>query len=276
MRLLDRRGGRSVLGAIATQVVRHNSREDISITYSAGLWTRRVGEYYLPDGRKFKYVYSDFGAWKREIEWREADAREFWLRHYRPKEGDVIFDVGAGRGEDILTFSRTVGRAGRVIAIEADPVSFAYLRSFCRLNKLENTVPLHVAAMDKPGLVRIREGSSWTENSIRVGDDGVAGAKVRADTIDAICCNLGVEEIAFLKMNIEGAERYALKGMRATMPRVRQLCVACHDFRADEGDGDAFRTRGLVEDILRQNGFSLDSRPDDPRPYVREHLFGLR
>ncbi|MFI5096536.1 MAG: FkbM family methyltransferase [Candidatus Acidiferrales bacterium] len=205
-----------------------------------------------------------------------SDAKDFWLQHYSPREGDVIVDVGAGRGEDTLTFSRAVGRTGRVIAIEAHPLSFAFLKSFCRLNRLANVTSLHLALMDKPGTVRIAESeSSWMENAIECGE-GSSGVPVQAVTFDSVCKEQGLKDIAFLKMNIEGAERYALPGMEPVLPRIRQICVACHDFRADMGHGEQFRTRAFVEQFLTAHGFRVASRWDDPRDYVRDHVFGLR
>jgi len=37
------------------------------------------------------------------------DARDYWFHVYRPREGDVIVDIGAGRGEDVYAFSLGVG-----------------------------------------------------------------------------------------------------------------------------------------------------------------------
>jgi tRNA G46 methylase TrmB len=74
-----------------------------------------------------------------------------------PQRGDVVIDVGAGRGEDTLTFSRAVGRTGRVIAIEAHPLSFKILQRFCLLNELSNVTLLPFVLLDKPGTVRLVE-----------------------------------------------------------------------------------------------------------------------
>jgi FkbM family methyltransferase len=275
VRLLDRPGGRFVLGAAATFAARWHLHEDVAVRYIEGLWTRRLGNSFLPDGPRFDYVLPDLAAAKRDLDRLDANAREYWLRYYAPREGDVIFDIGAGRGEDVLTFSHAVGATGRVIAIEADPLSFVFLKNFCRLNGLTNAVALHVATMDKPGHVHVEQSASWTENAVRFDAD-VVGSGIRADTVDAICAKLGVREIAFLKMNIEGAERHALQGMGAIMPSVRQICVACHDFRAEQGHGEELRTRRFVEGFLRASGFTLFSRPNDSRGYVRDHVFGLR
>jgi FkbM family methyltransferase len=224
---------------------------------------------------EFDYLHTDVEKWDQQIDQYVADTREYWLQHYSPQEGDVIVDVGAGRGEDTLMFSRAVGETGRVIAIEAHPLSFAILKNFCQLNRLANVRPLHLALADKPGTVRIAESeSSWMENAIAV-DDGT-GILVRACTLNEVYQQEGLRKIHFLKMNIEGAERCALPGMESVMPHIDHICVACHDFRSDLGHGKQFRTRAFVERFLTDHGFTLASRPDDPRDYVRDHIFGLR
>lgn len=261
------------MGKIATRVIR--GADELEIAYLNGLWTRRAGRYFVPDSPTFEYTYDDFGKWKGIIDHYVADAEDFWLRHYQPKERDVILDVGAGRGEDTLAFSKAVGKTGRVVAIEAHPLSFAILKSFCMLNRLTNVTALQLALMDKPGKVRIVESnSSWMENAVEYGNPS-SGIDVTAGTLTEVCKQQGIEDIAFLKMNIEGAERYALRGMTSVMPRIRQICVACHDFRYELGHGEQFRTRAFVESFLIEHGFEIVSRFDDPRDYVRDHIFGI-
>jgi FkbM family methyltransferase len=276
VRLLDRPGGRFLLGKAATFYFRGHAGDHIEIVYRLGLWTRRINSDFFPDSASFDYTFQDFNLWKQQMERNVADTEEHWLYQYRPTIGDVVVDVGAGRGEDTITFSRAVGKTGRVIAIEAHPVSFAILQNFCRLNGLTNVIPLHVAVMDKRGEARIVEsGSSWLENSV-APVNGVSGTSVPSRTLDDICVEYGVERISFLKMNIEGSERYALRGMREILPRVRQICVACHDFRSDAGDGEGFRTRTFVQQCLETSGFTVRSRQGDERDYVRDHVFGVR
>lgn len=273
---MDHPGGRFLLGKAATLFVRRICGKGVEFKFIDGLWTRQVGNYSFPDGLRFDYTYADFDSWKRQAETYESGARDYWLQHYSPQKGDIIVDVGAGHGEDTLTFSRAVGETGRVIAIEAHPVSFAILKNLCRLNKLYNVTALHLALMAEPGIVRIAESeSSWMENTI-VRDERAPGTDVRASTLTEICEQQELKDVAFVKMNIEGAERQALLGMEAVMPHVRQICVACHDFRSELGHGEQFRTRSFVEQFLIGHGFALASRPDDPRDFVRDHVFGLR
>jgi FkbM family methyltransferase len=276
VRILDRPGGRLLLGKIVTRFARRATGDDIQIDYVAGLWTHRVGPHFFPDGPRFNYSPPHFVSWKGELGRYVSDTKDFWLQHYLPQEGDVVIDVGAGRGEDTLTFSRAVGETGRVIAVEAHPLSFKILTHFCRLNQLSNVTLLQLALMDKQGTVRIAESeSSWMENAIE-RDEGSLGIPVRSTTLNDVCEQEGLKNIAFLKMNIEGAERYALLGAEPVIQNIRQICVACHDFRFERGEGQQFRTRAFVEQFLTGHGFTLASRPNDPRNYVRDHVFGLR
>lgn len=275
VRFFDRPGGRFVLGAVATAVARRIARSDIKIAYIHGQWTRRLGAQLTPGGRDFPYIPEDFHQWGEQAGRWASETRDYWLRFYEPKEGDTIIDVGAGQGEDTLTFSRAVGASGRVIAVEAHPLSFKALKNFCRLNGLRNVTPVNVALMDRPGKVHIVESESWMENRVETSN-GSSGLSVRSVTLDDFCRKEGIEDISFLKMNIEGAERFALLGAEKTMPRIRHLCVACHDFRANQGHGEQFRTRAFVERFLAEHGFALSLRLDDPRDYVRDHVFGLR
>lgn len=274
VRLLDRPGGRTLLAKLGTYVAGKSGGRGVEVLYRNGFWMHCAGLHFFPDSPKFDYVYQDFSHWPHQMDRYIADAKEYWLRTYRPKEGDIIVDVGAGRGEDTVAFSKAVGNTGRVISIEAHPSSFEILKRFCQLNGLANVTALNLALMDKPGAVRINTcEESWMMNTVDL-NNGSTAAEVRSATLKEVCDELDVERIAYLKMNIEGAERYALAGMSSVMPRIERICVACHDFRAALGHGEQFRTRAFVEQFLAHHGFALASRSEDPRDYVRDHVFG--
>jgi hypothetical protein len=67
---------------------------------------------------------------------------------------------------------------------------------------------------------------------------GSFGILVPATMLNHLCEQQGLKDVAFLKMNIEGAERYALLGMERVIQNIRQICVACHDFRSDAGESE--------------------------------------
>jgi FkbM family methyltransferase len=186
----------------------------------------------------------------------------------------VVIDVGAGRGEDEISFSRDVGHLGRVIAIEANPISFRLLRKFCDVNSLGNVVPVHAAIVSEPRKMYVTEAASgnWQEDTVNSTGEGVA---VDGVTLDQLCLNLGIKSVSFLKMNIEGAERDALSGMQKTLSMTKVLCVCCHDFRADRGESDSFRTAAFVKSFLAKNEFEIR---EFPYHYVseRDHIHAVR
>jgi FkbM family methyltransferase len=270
---LDRPGGRWLLGKLATAQARRATRADVAVLFDE-CWIHRTEKRYFPDGRKFAYRQPDFEHWPGEYERRSAAAREYWFQVYAPKSGDVVVDVGAGRGEDVGAFSEAVGPTGRVLAIEAHPESFARLDRFCRLNRLTNVTTLHAAVSDRIGAAVISDDEAWESNDIfsREGE----GWSVPMMTLGEACRRFGVRTIHFLKMNIEGAEREALAGMADVVRDVENICVACHDFRAERGEDDRFRTREFVEEFLADHDFERFSRPEHPEDFARDHVFGVR
>jgi len=275
IRQFDKSLGRSLLGALATARARRVLRErDVEIRYDR-LWLHRLGPYFIPDGTRFSYYDSTILSWKDQIPAYLRNAQDYWFGYYQPKPGDVILDVGAGRGEDVFAFSREVGRNGRVLAIEAHPVSYQILAQFCHLNRLSNVTPIHVAIMDGFGMVTIDDEDRWEANTVSTTPKRT-GASIQATTLDQLCEEQGIITIDFLKINIEGAETFALRGMRDSIGKVRSVCVCCHDFRAERGHGEQYRTRDFVWSFLADNGFEVSCREDDPRDYVRDHLYGRR
>jgi FkbM family methyltransferase len=184
-------------------------------------------------------------------------------------------DIGAGRGEDVFAFSRAVGPEGHVWAVEPHPLSFAALSRLCKLNRLENVTALNRACMDRPGNLQVETLPVWESNYVREGEPSPASYPVQAVRFDDLAAEHGIGRIDFLKMNIEGAERLALPGCTEALHRARFVCIAAHDFRADRGEGEAFRTLDFVKQFVAGAGFEIALR-DDPRYYVPFHVHGVR
>jgi FkbM family methyltransferase len=273
-RLLDRPGGRALLSRLATRQARSWLGEECSIFHD-GSWFHRFRGTAVPDGRRFNYSRKTIAGWGYALRRLSREAEDFWFHLYRPRPGDTIIDVGAGVGDEVLAFSRRVGPSGRVLAIEAHPATFRTLQATCRQNGLANVTCLQCAVVGRPGTVYISDADHHESN--RIGGSAAEvgrGFPVSGRTLDEIVRTEGIDAIDLLKMNIEGAEGPALEGMTTTIRGVRYAVIACHDFRAERGDGGFFRTRARVAAFLRENGFSAVARESDPRPSVRDHVHG--
>jgi FkbM family methyltransferase len=268
---------RASLARRATELARAAMPDaDVEIFWD-GMWVRRVGPDYFPDPDMFRQPAADpdWERWAGQARKHLRDAEDYWFHLYKPRPGDVIVDIGAGRGEDAFAFSRAVGPAGRVWAVEPHPVSFAALSRLCELNRLANVTALNRACMDRPGDLQIETLPVWESNYVREGEPGPASYPVQAARFDDLAAEHGIGRIDFLKMNIEGAERLALPGCAEALRRARFVCIAAHDFRADRGEGEAFRTLDFVKQFVAGAGFEIALR-DDPRYYVPYHVHGLR
>lgn len=199
---------------------------------------------------------------------------------YEPEPGETVVDVGAGMGEALLLFSSLVGPRGRVIAVEAHPLQYGCLERAIEVNGLTNVEAIQVAVTGEPGRVAITDAEEWYGNTI-VAPGGDGGIEVEGRTLDRVLADAGADAIGLLKMNIEGAEGLALRGMRESIGRCKAAAISCHDFRVDDpGDSgygvEAFRTKDSVRAFLEEAGFRVLTRDDDPVPSTRDVVYGVR
>jgi FkbM family methyltransferase len=269
---LDRRAGRAILGLLATQWARRTIPGAL-IEYRQGVWVHRLGGYVFADSLRFDYYAYTIERWPRKLENILSEAEDFWFFADRPVAGGVIVDVGAGKGEDCVAFSRAVGPNGKVLAVEAHPATFQCLRASIELNGLSNVVPIHCAVTEKPGPVLIETAEDWESSSVVSGVKG--GDRVPGFPLDGLVRQHNLTGIDFLKLNIEGAEALAIEGMTQSFSIIRALCISCHDFRANRGDGEFFRTKALVERRLQAAGFRILPRQDG-REYIADQVNAIR
>jgi FkbM family methyltransferase len=264
VRRLDRHGRRVLLIVPASLWVSLAYRSPCLVYWRAGTWIHHYRGAKIPHASPGRaappHVFT-------------AQARELFLHAYRPRAGDVVFDVGAGIGAETLLFSRLVGGTGRVVSLEAHPRTYWRLVDLCRANRLANVTPLQVAVSDRDGAAAISDRPDHARNAVVEPQAGAID--VRARRIDGIAHELGITRIDLLKMNIEGAEREAIRGVGRLLSRTRHVCISCHDFLADDGGGDELRTKAAVREFLTEQGFAVTSRDDAPDPWTRDYLYGV-
>jgi FkbM family methyltransferase len=208
--------------------------------------------------------------------WKVAqqNTRDIFYYGYQPAPGDVVVELGAEYGTETVTLSRAVGPAGRVIAVEAHPWTCELLRATVAANALTNVTVVNAAVVGTAGPVRLSDGGRSTlSNSVLLPGPGV---EVPGCTLDGLVESMRLTRIDLLKVNIEGAELAALAGMESAIGLVRHAVISCHDFVADRGMGEEFRTSSGVDAALARWGFTVTTRPDDPRPWVPHYRYASR
>lgn len=133
------------------------------------------------------------------------------MEHIKP--GDVVFDLGANIGYFTLIFSKAVGDKGKVFAFEPDPVSFALLKKNIEANGCNNCVLFQKAVSDKNGTLKLfMEKDNLADHRIYDSGDGRPSIEITTVTGDWVMGEYGVRP-SFIKMDIQGSEPLAIKGM---------------------------------------------------------------
>jgi FkbM family methyltransferase len=184
----------------------------------------RLYEALRPFPAEWRLRIEDFdGDLKMDIDPREFIGVNIWHRPrlYEKQErsrfcsflspDSVVLDVGANIGIYTLLAAK---RGALVFAIEADPQNFQFLHQNVAINGMSERVRLlEVAAIDTEREVMLfRNPHNCGGSSMFEGVDGIA---VLGRTIDSF----DLPSIDICKLDIEGAEVLALRGMVDTIKR---------------------------------------------------------
>lgn len=138
--------------------------------------------------------------------------------------GQVMIDVGANYGVFSLAASRLVGSGGRVIAFEPAQSTFSVFERNLALNGVSNVRALRLALSELPGKLRLYHNIDATRNSLAASPDANDYEEVEVRTLDEVARENGINQIGFLKIDVEGADELVCRGavqtLQASLPPV--------------------------------------------------------
>jgi FkbM family methyltransferase len=254
------------------------------------LYKRLMGEYYgsfrsdpdikqrhkvIRDRYLGAYVCVDLGDWAG----REHYFKGIYYDRTVPLLIDRIFpegrgtfiDVGANRGLHALYAARALQRAGRVYAFEPNPETFEVLKAHLVMNRLRNCVPVQAGLADAKAelLLNLFADDHSGTCSFVASAEVVSTVAVPVLVLDEALAPASLEGPVFVKIDVEGFEHRALKGMPRLLdrPDVTVLCEVTDEWlRAAGSSADA-----LVGD-MQSRGYELQF-PEIRYDYlVRERL----
>ncbi|MEL6106166.1 MAG: FkbM family methyltransferase [Planctomycetota bacterium] len=212
-------------------------------------WAKRIRNHpaFFPDPdlrRRF-----DVGGFEMELGIQDVIERELrcgndWEPHVTSVlreflgAGETFIDIGANIGYFTLQASRTVGASGRVFAVEPSLPNLHRLVGNLLLNSIANvsviscaacsawqTVELKLPTIANRGATTMREVEG-SENMLRTPAIGLDLDTVLAGVTD---------RPGLLKMDVEGAEMWALRGLENRLGEWRcpVICELCDRFLRD-------------------------------------------
>jgi FkbM family methyltransferase len=152
-------------------------------------------------------------SWMREHGWIDEPVQRAFLDLVEP--GARVVDLGCHLG----TFSLPAAGAGaEVIAVDGSPNHAALLRRAAERNGFDRLHVEHGAVADSDGAVAFVERT--IHSHVVIGeDDGADAVLVPTVTVDGLLARHGWDAPDLIKMDIEGSEPAALRGMREMFAR---------------------------------------------------------
>lgn len=133
------------------------------------------------------------------------------------KKGDTVLDIGGHIGYYTLISAKLVGESGKVYVFEPDPTNFSILKKNVELNGYKNVVLVNKAVSDKTGKCKLYlDEKDLGGHSINDIKDKMKSIEIESVKLDDFLKN---EKVDFIKMDIEGAEPKAIKGMGSILKR---------------------------------------------------------
>jgi FkbM family methyltransferase len=148
------------------------------------------------------------------------------------QEGMNVIDIGANLGYYVILEAKLVSPGGGILAIEPYPESVSLLRKNVLANRMENIVVVkEVAVGASSGYADMYTSSRTNWNSMIPFAQGQPSIRVEVCPVDEIE-ELG--KVNFVRMDIEGYETEALKGMGEILRRDKPLlCIELHPHIVD-------------------------------------------
>lgn len=184
---------------------------------------------------------------QRAVAFGMSDETELALLHRLVRPGDAVVDAGANIGLYTLTAAR-LAAPGVVHAFEPEPRTAERLRRNVELNGLTNVHVEQCALGAAEGISYLRAPDPLEPGLATIIDDGATIAKVRVRTLDEYAAANGIEGIALLKIDVEGAEAQVLEGAGGLLDRAAVDAVLVEVLA---GRTDALR-------LLANRGFMLE------------------
>lgn len=201
------------------------------------------------------------------IDWEITVEHGYDTEDTKIVSGDTVIDCGAHVG--IFTRYSLDRGAAQVIAVEPDANNISCFEANLAPEIAAGRVKLIKGAVwDRSGTLALQLDPNSAKHSAVAKPRAAMGVEeVRAYRLDEIVEQLGLDRVDFIKMDIEGAERQALKGAERTLKNYRPKLAICVYHSQDE-PAAVGATVAAIEPGYQRRTKDLEFRPDYIAPKV--------
>lgn len=163
-----------------------------------------------------------------------TDAQVLWDTFYRKyhvppstlKENAIIVDLGANVGYTMAHFAYLYPNS-QIYGVEMDLSNFLLAQK--NLSTLTNQCKLiHAAVWYENGTINYTGNQAWGFKIDYEKNSKLVKSNVPAKTLDTIFKEFGLDDIDYIKMDIEGAEKFILENAENWINRIKILKIEIH------------------------------------------------
>ena len=182
------------------------------------LWDTPMGRYWIPAGSR----------WVLPFNLAEQKRRIYGNDQQSARAGDIVLDCGANVGVTVRVW--LAAGAKQIVAIEPAPENIECLRRNFKDEIATGRVIVYPKGVwDKDEIMPMQiDPSNSAADSFLIHRQG--GTEVRGiplTTIDKLVSELKIEQVDFIKMDIEGAEPRAIVGGHETIAKYHPRMALC-------------------------------------------------
>lgn len=212
----------------------HFVKADFTASYKMGCF-----QFKFNNGIAFKCYNTIWGS--------RVIALKGYLARYRLEKGNTVIDCGAGHGAFVLYAAKVVGDTGRVIAFEPDSLNHKKLLDNIELNNLANVTVINKGVWSENTTLIFNE--EHTEGSSLFFDGkSESTSNIPVVSIDNELKRIGIKQVNFIKMDIEGAEIEAIRGAKEVLKN-NYVNLAVVSYHAVNGEKTCFELEKLFSKL---------------------------
>lgn len=162
--------------------------------------------------------------------------------HYKSKDknitvnkGETVIECGGFWGDTSLYFATKVGANGKVFTFEFIPGNLKIMKTNLEQNpKYANNIQIVAHPVWEKSDLNVYYTDRGAASSVSMTDPGNGASVVKSKSIDTLVEEQQLEKVDFIKMDIEGAEPFALRGAENTLRKFKPtLAIAIYHSLSD-------------------------------------------
>ena len=222
------------------------------------------------------YAYAQYLGKKRDIKHRLVEEKEMALLPLIVKNGDAVIDIGANYGYYTERLSKLVGKEGKVYSFEPIPFTFSVCKMIVENLKLKNVELFKLGVSDSKKKITFSV-PKLDFGGISAGQAHISGRKhdlVEKEKYydfqedELIDCDVvaldhftfsSFSNLTFIKIDIEGAELFALKGMENLIKKFKPvILIEVQPYFLEGFNIDEVQFRDYINNVLGYTIYFLE------------------